>query len=187
MDALIDLVKQFQKSRDDAVRLELGDRIVVILSPDLHLYITRRAPKKLVDDILQEALIAIALGLDKFDGDTNERFYGFCYGVCFYEVVDALRRDGRINKHEFSSDELWNAVLESERKEPLTPEDRELLREVLDLLEEVRPPCVAYLEAHFVQGMTFEQVREEFDFPSADAARMKTRRCLLLARELMGV
>src|SRR5262245_35973059 len=74
VDALINLVKQYQQSRDSSQRLELADRIVVRLSPDLHLFITLRAPTNLVDDVLQDTLITIALGLDTFEGDTDSQF-----------------------------------------------------------------------------------------------------------------
>ena len=187
MDTLIDLVNRFQRSSDPDEKLALADQIVVRLSPDLHLFIAPRVPPNLVDDVLQETLIAVALGLDTFQGHTDKQFYGFCYTRCRNKCVDALRKASVIQKHEFSGEELWSAVLESERKEPLTDEEREMLREALDLLAEVRPPCVDYLVAHYVVGMTFEEMGAEFGFPSEDAARMKTHRCLLLARELLGL
>jgi len=187
---LIQLVKRFQESRNPKERLELADRIVVILSPDLHLYIasrawTQRARAEMVEDILQEVLVAIAVKLDKFVGDTKEQFYGFCYGVTGHKVIDALRKDGRISAHEFTGDELWDAVLESEKQDPLTTEERERLREALDLLEKVRPPCVVYLLARYLGRMRFKEMKEEFGFPSEEAAGAATRRCLQLARELL--
>jgi hypothetical protein len=134
---LIQLVKRYQESRDPKERLELADRIVVILSPDLHLYIARRARAEM-EDVLQEALCAIAVNFDKFVGDMKERFYRYCYVVTGWKVIAALRKAGRISAHEFTGDELWDAVLESEKTDPLTTEERERLREALDLLSVFR-------------------------------------------------
>ena len=70
MDTLIDLVKRFQRSSDPDEKLALADQVVVRISPDLHLYITLRSQTQNglleVDDILQESLVGIAVGLEKF-------------------------------------------------------------------------------------------------------------------------
>jgi RNA polymerase sigma factor (sigma-70 family) len=192
MDTLIDLVKRFQRSSDPVEKLALADELVVRLSPDLHLYITLRSQTQNgsleVDDILQEALLGITLGLKKFAGDNDSQFFGFCYDICRKRIVDALRRHGRIHAHEFSGDELWAKILAVENKLKLTPEQRDKLRDAMNLLEEVRPPCVTYLVAHYLDGLTFKEMQEEeeFGFPSEAAAYMATRRCLELARELVA-
>lgn len=185
MDTLIDLVKRFQRSSDPDEKLALADQVVVRLSPDLHLYITLRSQTQNglleVDDILQESLVGIAVGLEKFVGDSDKQFFGFCYGVCRHKIADALRKHGRISAHEFSGEELWEAILASESKEALTPEERVFLRE---MLAEVRPPCLAYLVARYIDGMSFAEIRDEFGFSSEDVAGTTTRRCLQLAQEL---
>jgi len=190
MDTLIDLVKRFQRSSDPDEKLALADQIVVRLSPDLHLYITLRSQTPNgsleVDDILQEALVGIVLGLNKFAGDNDSQFFGFCYDICRKRIVDALRRHGRIHAHEFSGDEPWEAILAVANNKSLTPEERASLRDAMKLLEAVRPPCVKYLVAHYLDGLTFKEMQEEFGFPSEAAAYMATRRCLELARELVA-
>ena len=185
MGELIKLVKRYQKSRDHKERLDLADEIVVIVSPPLHLYICLRCPKELVDDVLQETLIAIALRLDTFEGDTDQQFYGFCHIICRNKIVDALRRHTRKKQRELSSEDIWEAVMNSEAEAPMAKEQREILRGAMELLAAVRPPCKLYLESHYIDGLTFAEMSVEFSFPSEDAARMATRRCLQLARELL--
>lgn len=187
MDELIQLVKQYQRCKGQGKRLQIADQIVVTISPQLGLFISLRVfnDSALIDDILQESLIAIALKLDVFEGNDDSQFYAYCYTVCRNKTVDALRRSRKIRAHEFTGEKLWDLIINTAIKPTLTENEREMLREALELLAAVRPPCLEYLLAHYVIGMTYEEMAAVFGFPSADAAGIATRRCLRLARELL--
>jgi RNA polymerase sigma factor (sigma-70 family) len=185
MVSAIELVHQYQRSKDDKERLQLADEIVVLITPSMELFIRLRTPQDIVEDVLQETLVAIAFGLDAFKGDSDGQFYGFCYLICWRRIVDALRKRGKIRQHELTGEELWDVISNMAADSPLSEAEREQLREALELLAEVRPPCVDYLLAHYIAGLTFDQISAVFDFPSEAAAGVATRRCLKLARELL--
>lgn len=178
MGELINLVKEYQRTHDPVV----GDEIVRRISPGLRLRIRLHAPLEMVDDLLQETLIAVMVRIDHFKADTDAQFHGYCYTITRNKIADAFRRQGREPEFQFQGEEFWRAIAET--KPALTEAELEQLREIMDFLAEVRPPCLIYLTAHYIAGLTFDEMREEFGFPSEDAARVATRRCLLLAREL---
>ena len=178
MGELIKLVKEYQRTHDPVV----GDTIVRDISPDLRLFLDLHAPKEWVDDLLQETLIDVFLGMPRFKGNTDAQFHGYCYTIARRRVIDALRKRGREPKFVFPVKEAWEAMVQPEPR--LTKKEREQLEAKLNLLAKVRPPCVLYLTAHYIAGMTFAQMSKVFKFPSADAARMATSRCLRLAKEI---
>jgi RNA polymerase sigma-70 factor (ECF subfamily) len=137
----------------------------------------------MVDDVLQDTLIAIVLGLPRFEGKTDAQFHAYCYRIARNKVVDAFRRLGKESGRIFPDEEFWEHIAEADP--PLSKEEREQLREAMDLLAAVRPPCLDLLIAHYIEAQTFAHIAEEFDFASEDAARMATGRCLRLARELL--
>lgn len=177
MGELIKLVKEYQRTHNPNV----GDSIVRIINPRLRLYLSLRSPKEWLDDLLQETLIHIFLGLDEFEASTDGQFHAYSFTIAHRRLVDALRRRGREPKYVFLETEMWEAIEAAGR---LTKKQREQLAAVMTLLAAVRPPCVLYLMAHYVVGMTFEEMRKPYGFPSAAAARMATSRCLRLAKEL---
>lgn len=178
MGVLIKLVKAYQRMHDPAV----GDSIVRAISSDLRLFLMGHAPKESVDDLLQETLIGIFLGIQQFKGKTDAQFYGYCYVIARRRVIDLWRRRGREPEFVFPEKEVWEAMMQPEPR--LSKEERERLAAVMALLAAVRPPCLPYLVAHYIVGMTFGQMAKVFGFSSKDAARMATARCLRLAKEL---
>jgi len=177
MGELINLVKEYQRTHDS----DVGDKIIRVISPRLRLYLSLRSPKEWLDDLLQDTLVDIFLGLDEFKATADGQFHGYCFTIAHRRLVDALRRRGREPKYVFLEAEMWEAIEAAGR---LTKKEREQLASVMTLLAAVRPPCVLYLLAHYVVGMTFEEMRQPFGFPSMNAARMATSRCLRLAKEL---
>lgn len=178
MGELIKLVKTYQHSHDPAV----GDSIVREISSPLRLFLSGQVSKQAVDDLLQATLLGIFLGLKSFKGKSDAQFYGYCYTVARRRVIDLWRKRGREPEFVFPENEFWEAI--AQPKPPLTKREREQLETVMELLAAVRPPCVLYLMARYINGMTFEEISETFDFPSPAAAGVATRRCLRLAKEL---
>jgi RNA polymerase sigma factor (sigma-70 family) len=178
MGELVNLVKDYQNRHDPVV----GDRIVGVINPSLRIFLSLHSPKEWLDDILQETLIGIFLGIDRFKGSSDAQFYGYCYIIARRRVVDALRRRGREPKYVSPETEFWEAIAQPEPA--LSKRQLEQFENLMALLVAVRPPCALYLMAHYVVGLTHQQMRKEFGFPSAAAARMATTRCLRLAQKL---
>src|SRR5262245_42011715 len=141
MGDLIRLVKKFQKSRDRKV----ADDLVVRISPMLRLSISLRVPNVMVDDILQETLVGISIGLLGFVAKTEKQFLAYCYRIAKNKVADALRRVSKERQRLYPDNESWEDIAET--KPGLSKHEREEFDEVKELLRAVRPPCWDYLSA----------------------------------------
>ena len=91
MDELLDLLGRYRDAMSLAEREQLADQIIDQIGADLSRYIRSRFRQKdAVDDVLQETLIAIALGLPKFQGTSRPMFWSWCYRIalraCFKTV-----------------------------------------------------------------------------------------------------
>ncbi len=181
MTSLLALVKQFQQTRD----LGVADEIITIIRPTLHFWISAGARSQAVDDVLQETLIAIFTNLDKIEFQSDAHFYGFCKGIARNKIVDDFRRFGRTSAKEDHDSETWDKIHESLIDILETYGDKESVKELIEILMKVRPPCAFYIYAHYIAGYSFSEIAGIFNFPTEAAAGVATRRCLKLARELI--
>jgi RNA polymerase sigma factor (sigma-70 family) len=184
MVPLVELVRQYRESVDLDRRLALARTIFEAVSSRVYQYIRRRCPREHVDDVCQETLAGISKNLHLFHGTTDKKFWGWCYGVARNKVADQFRGQERDPLAQVDPDDVWQAVEDSAREEPLTKEERVDLKQAMELLQQANPPCYDYLIQVYFVGWTFEDLAQAQGV-SYDAARMRVDRCLDFIQELL--
>lgn len=185
MDKVIDLVKTYRVTPSLDQKLLLAEEIFAVVEPDLRMFVFAAFSSPAAEDVLQESLKAVATGLAKFDGASNEQFWGWCYRIARHKLADHFRSQAKDRIQPVSSDELWELIDSSEQVTPLSAEDRLDLDYAMSLLTRSRPECFDYLWQHFVFHLSYAEIAEAGRLTS-DAARMRVTRCLETARSLVA-
>jgi len=185
MDDLIKLVKTYRLTAGVADRLRLAEEIFRLIEPDLRLFVSRDIRLPASEDVLQEILKAIAIGMRQFVGGSNEQFWAWCYRIARNKLTDHFRRQTADREQPMPQDELWQLVESSAQASPLSPADKHDLEYAMNLLTASKPECYDYLWKHFVFGLAYGEIAEEQHL-SYDNVRMKIGRCLDEAKSLVS-
>ena len=184
-DEIIKLVNDYRKEKDVKERLSLVEKIYFKIKPILHGFISKIAPPRVAEDVLQDALEAVVTRMHAFRGKTEREFWSWCYRIARNKANDAHRRHFSSRLDPIPPEELDQLVEASSRTEPLSPGDKLDLEYAMNLLEKSKPECRTFLWKHFVLGWKFTEMAQELGLKS-DAVRMKINRCLSLAQGLGG-
>jgi RNA polymerase sigma factor (sigma-70 family) len=184
MNRVIDLIEKYRRETSLTKRLDLATEIFCEVLDGLRLVIFSKVPKSAVEDVLQETLKSIFLGLDKFKGTTDKEFLGWCYQIARNKVSDYHRKEYSSRLEPFPADELLKLAEESATYDPRWKYEKRDVRDALDLLEKTKPGCRALLWNHFVIGLDYAEIAEELQL-KYNAARMKIARCLKAAGTLL--
>ena len=84
-----------------------------------------------------------------------------------------------------SPEELWQLMEVSAQDAPITAQIRLDLDHAIKLLTATKPECSEFLWRHFVIGLDYAEIAEEWNL-SYDNARMNFGRCLEEARSLIS-
>ncbi|MES2695070.1 MAG: sigma-70 family RNA polymerase sigma factor [Verrucomicrobiota bacterium] len=185
MDELIKLVKTFRFTAALDQRLRLADEIFRYIEPPLRVFVRGSVASDAVPDVLQEVLKGVATSLRKFEGDTNAKFWGWCYGVARNKISDHFRRrasDRLLPVDESTLQEMLDASVD---RSTLRPGERLDLELAMKLLSASKPECQGLLWGHYVQGFDYAEIADEHG-STYDAVRMKIGRCLEEARSLIA-
>jgi RNA polymerase sigma factor (sigma-70 family) len=185
MDELIKLVKTYRLTAGVADRLRLAEEIFRLIEPELRFFVFRAIQPPAAEDVLQEVLKAVAIGMKKFAGGSKEQFWAWCYRIARNKLNDHFHRQATNREQTMSQDELWQLVESSAQVSPLSPADRHDLEYAMKLLTASKPECYDYLWKHFVFGLDYGEIAEEQNL-SYDNVRMKIGRCLDEARSLVS-
>jgi RNA polymerase sigma factor (sigma-70 family) len=185
MNEVIKLVKTYRVTAGAANRLLLAEEIFRLIELDLRLFVFSAIRRPAAEDVLQEILKAVATGMGKFKGGSNEEFWGWCYRIARNKMNDHFRMKATDREQPIPQDELWQLVEASGGSSSLSVEDRIDLEYAMKLLIASKPECYDYLWKRFVFGLEFTEIAEEQHL-SYDAARMKVGRCLDEAQTLMA-
>jgi RNA polymerase sigma factor (sigma-70 family) len=185
MDDLIKLVKTYRLTAGVADRLRLAEEIFRLIEPDLRLFVSRDIRLPAAEDVLQEILKAIAIGMRQFVGGSNEQFWAWCYRIARNKLTDHFRRQTADREQPMPQDELWQLVESSAQASPMSPADKHDLEYAMNLLTASKPECYDYLWKHFVFGLAYGEIAEEQHL-SYDNVRMKIGRCLDEAKSLVS-
>jgi RNA polymerase sigma factor (sigma-70 family) len=184
MHELVQLARACRSTDALHVRVRFAEEIVVRVGPMLAGFIRRRVPESVVEDVLQETLIAIASDVVKFKGGTDAAFWGWCYKIAWHKAADRLRREGARPAASLELPEIRRAAEALAAESPLSTEERQYLDAALELLQQSKPPCVDYLTDRFILGLAFAELAAIYG-STPDAMRMHVDRCLELARKLV--
>jgi len=185
MDGLIKLVKTYRLTPALDERLRLAEEIFREIEPQLRFFVFATLQHPAAQDVLQETLKAITGSLAKFQGDSPQAFWAWCYVIARNKVKDHLRKQASDRLQPMEPEELWQLVETSAASTPLSPEDRLDLQHALKILGEAKPECSELLWQHFVIGLDYSELAEERQ-SSYDSTRMQIGRCLEHAQALMA-
>jgi RNA polymerase sigma factor (sigma-70 family) len=185
VDDLIKLVRTYRFTAGLTERLQLTEIIIPRIAPDLAVFLNRGLPADIAQDALQEVLLAIAVSLQKFQGDTEKEFWGWCYRIARNKLNDQYRKQASDRLLPTSPEELWDIMELSAVDAPMTAQTRHDLKYVIDLLTAAKPGCSELLWRHYVVGLDYAEIALETAL-NYDAVRMKIGRCLDEAKSLVS-
>lgn len=185
MNDLVELLRAYHAARALHVRLRFAEEIIARVGPLLKEYVARRCRAEVVDDVLQEVLVAIATRLDDFRSRTASQFWRWCYRIACFKTADQFRDQQGEPTLSLDVEEVRRAAEATYVESPPRPGERLDLQEALEWLRRSRPPCVDLLDAHYVQGLDYQDLAKALGEKPA-TIRMRIKRCLALARELAG-
>lgn len=185
MENLIKLVRTYRLTTGLAERLRLAEEIFRMIEPDLRFFVFSAIQPPAAQDVLQELLKAIITGMKKFEGGSNEAFWGWCYRIARNKLNDHFRKKAADRLQPMPPYELWQLVEASAQASPLSPADKHDLEYAMKLLTSSKPECHDYLWKHYVFGLAYAEIAEEQNL-SYDNVRMKIGRCLDEAKSLVS-
>lgn len=185
MTGLIKLVCTYRLTAGLAERLRLAEEIFRLIEPDLRFFVFSAIQPPAAQDVLQEVLKGVTTGMKKFDGGSNEEFWGWCYRIARNKLNDYFRKKATDRLQPMPPEELWQLVESSAQASPLSPADKHDLEYAMQLLTGSKPECRDYLWRHYVFGLAYAEIAEEQNI-SYDNARMKIGRCLDEAKSLVA-
>ena len=183
-DELLQLAHVCRYATELHERLRFAEEIVVRVGPMLRAFLAARCPAAAVDDVLQETLVGVGRGAQRFRGRSDLQFWNWCYRIASHKLADHLRRKSARPTTSLDLEEIRRAVEAAVEDSPSQPGNRLDLEEAMNLLRQSKPPCVGYLTLHFIQGLDYREIATIYGSTS-NGIRMQIQRCLTLARQLI--
>jgi RNA polymerase sigma factor (sigma-70 family) len=167
------------------VRVRFAEEFVIRVSGALRDFVFRRAPQQFAEEVHQEALMAIALHLHEFQGDSEAQVWRWCYRVARNKVANCLRKHGGGATALVEVEEARRALEAEAQHERILPGARQDLEYALSLLVVAKPPCVDLLWEFYILDLDYDELATLTSL-TVDAVRMQIRRCLELAQALVA-
>lgn len=181
METVSSWLKEYREAEHLDQQLHAVEKLIGLVNPELHRFISAGCPLDSVDDVLQATLIAIARSLHKFRGD--EEFMAWCKKIATRKRSDFYRAEAKRQAQPLDEEEIWHLIESS--SVPITARQRERLEEALELMTRSKPPCADFLKLRFFYGMEHDEIGKVMG-KSRDAARLQVRRCIELAKSLVS-
>src|SRR5437868_2647867 len=93
MSELIGLIERYRKETSLSGRLDLAGAIHCAIHHHLRLFIFGKVHPSAAEDVLSKTLIAIVTNLEKFEGKTEDVFWGWCYRIARNKANDHHRSE----------------------------------------------------------------------------------------------
>jgi RNA polymerase sigma factor (sigma-70 family) len=167
------------------VRVRFAEEFVIRVSGAVRDFVFRRVRQEFAEDVHQEVLMAIALHIHEFQGDTEAQVWQWCYRVARNKVADCLRQHGGGTTAAVEVEEGRRALAAEAQHERILPGARQDLEYALLLLGAVKPPCVDLLWEYYILDLDYDELAAWYA-RSVDTVRMQIRRCLELAQTLLA-
>jgi len=184
MKDLLPILEQIRQSRSKSGRLRLANDLIESVAPWVGATIKASVKERDVNDVVQNALLAIALGIDDCHAASEGEIRNWCRTIAHRKVVEHYR-GGTFREIPFSPGDIHRLVEASSTVVGISPEERQDLDQAISLLTAAKPPCVHYLHMRFIAGFDYQELGSLFG-QSEDTMRMRVNRCLDLARSLIS-
>jgi RNA polymerase sigma factor (sigma-70 family) len=185
-EEIITLVRTYHLSTSLVDRLLIGDDIIARILPDLQVFLLSAVPASANADVLQETIAAIAKGLSRFQGKTDQVFWAWVYQIARHKIADHFRHEAsHLHRATLSIEDVRELVEGVPGRSDVSSEIRLDLEFAMQLLAESKPECREYLWNFFVVGLDYADIAGQ-QAGSYDGVRMKINRCLEIARNLLS-
>ena len=190
MQDLSVLVEKYRSAATREEKLAAGDEIARLISPPLYVFIksqirSRGSAESLLDDVLGKTLTAIIKGLDNVIGKSSPGLWAYCRQVARHRLIEDLRKLASAKTIGMDPEDLEKAIDAAGKDESMPVGVRHDLDYAFSLLRASKPPCEAYLRSYYLDGMDHAEIADMYSL-SPNALRMRFKRCLELAQELMS-
>jgi RNA polymerase sigma factor (sigma-70 family) len=185
MDDLMKLVRTYRLTGALDQRLSLADALFRMIVPDLRFFVFSAVPHHAADDVLQETLKGIAASLKKFEGDTKNAFWAWCYRIARNKTSDYFRKEEGNRLEIMPPDDLLQMIESAQPSSGIPAQERHDLEYAVGLLRKAKPDCFEFLWKHYVIGLAYAEIATEHNL-QYDNVRMKITRCLSEAQSLMS-
>jgi RNA polymerase sigma factor (sigma-70 family) len=133
-------------------------------------------------DLVQDAIVRVLRNLATFEPERSGALHGYLRTAIMHRIVDELRHAHRVPKGVSLDDNLISA-LPSPYEQALKQEDRDLFEAALaELREEDRELIIGRVE----WDLSYDDLATALGKPTANAARVGTRRAVLRLAEIMN-
>jgi DNA-directed RNA polymerase specialized sigma24 family protein len=166
-------------------RHDLVTRIICAISPPLEAFILKQGFKPQLEDILQDCLLQITIGLDKFHGDEDEILWGWCYTIVRHKLGKYLDERKKSLVESCNQDELEKVIDTATENSHISFQDKLDAKFYISILEEADGECLELMTRRYVEDWDYKTIADIFKLSSADAARMRINRCREEARKLL--
>jgi len=188
MERLIQIVREYQRARTLGTRLKVAEQIVRLIAGELRaaIYVKCRE-EQIVDDLLQEVLMAVTDALDGFQGEADKQFWRLCHRIVSRKVADHFRRayaEPPKPSRALDDAEFWRAVEAGAAEASLSPADLLAYKELVQTLQQLPHPCFDYVWQRLIVGLSFVAIGRGHQ-KAAAAVRMAYHRCLETAKYLL--
>jgi len=185
MEDVIKIVRTYRLTDSLAERLRLADQIIRIIGPELNLFIFSRLPSSASEDVSQIVLFAVANGLDEFEGNTQESFWGWCHRIARNKIADFYKKENRSPFEPLPPEEFLIAADKSGAEISVAAGVHDDLKYAMNLLKESKPECFDYLWGHYILDISLAELAEQSGV-AYDACRMRLSRCLEFVQNLVS-
>lgn len=181
MDDLLQLIRMHRQARTADEAGEIAGAIAERVAPSIHLLVKGRCPRHLVEDVCQEAIVAVVKSLSSFEGESVSQFRSWYLRIAWRRLADQLRKPLTQRETPSDMDELNRLLEASTQRQPARPDELAQLAELLRVLVELGDRCWQYIRMRFLEGFKYSEIAEDEGL-NPDAIRMQVERCLDRAR-----
>jgi RNA polymerase sigma factor (sigma-70 family) len=182
MQSLGETLERYRLAKHVETKLRIAEQIADEIAPKLWNYLARRCPPEEVEDLRQEVMMAVVLGLDRCEADSAQQFWGWIYTIARNKLATRLEKRGRMIP--VAEEELWRLIEASGEVEAITRNERQELAESWAMLQSLDEHTRTCLWLHHFDGREYAEIAEEMG-TSKDAIRMTIKRGLEAAQKLL--
>jgi RNA polymerase sigma-70 factor (ECF subfamily) len=129
-------------------------------------------------DLVQDTWLAVVNGIRRFR--VGARFEPWLFGIANHKLNDYLRRLYPKIGGQGSDDEVID-VRPAPNPASGPPVDTDLVKVILDRLP---APCKQFLVLHYIEGLSYDEIRARLGLDSIGTVSSRVSRCLKSAQEI---
>lgn len=172
---LHETAKAYLEATDQSKNLELSEMLFNEIKTFLRNKFWETLPESMMEDVLQNTLLAVFQDFATYRGKTESQFKAWCKTIFFYKKSDMWRDRYAARMSYLEPEILLSVIDESGEIEPFQPGERLDLENTIAHLKKLKPGCLELLWK-IADGMKLREIRKQMNLKS-DTVRMRINRC----------